>query len=179
MNNSYTCIERVQLSFLASNLKNAAGAFKGTSDPYAVVTLIANNNEVGAKPQILGKTEVIKNCLSPHWVKTFEVDYDFSKETKINVSILDEIRKEKNDKPMGTAIFEVGTILGARENMIAKKLKPSGTIYCKVQKVPMNAPSNTAHFQLAGIKLKKVSKCRVSIIYLMCVCVTRLLSHGI
>jgi len=37
-------------------LKNVAGAFKGTSDPYAVVTLLANSpNE---KPRVLGKTEV-------------------------------------------------------------------------------------------------------------------------
>lgn len=47
---------RVAISIHASKLKNVAGAFKGTSDPYAVVTEIAT--EPGTAPKVLGKTEV-------------------------------------------------------------------------------------------------------------------------
>ena len=47
---------RVRLEFFASRLKNVAGAFKGVSDPYAIVTLLAD--KPGEKPRILGKTEV-------------------------------------------------------------------------------------------------------------------------
>jgi len=147
------CTERVRLSFHAKELKNAAGAFKGVSDPYAVVTQIAN--EIGAKPRILGKTEVIKNNLSPHWVKYFEVEYDFSTETRINVNIFDEIRKSEHDKSMGSAFFEVGTILGSRGNIQGKKLKQGGTIFCRVEKLPKEA-SRYFHFQLIGVKMKNV-----------------------
>jgi len=39
--------------------------FEGTSDPFAVVTRIATVH--GSSPHVLGKTEVVKNCLSPQW----------------------------------------------------------------------------------------------------------------
>jgi hypothetical protein len=47
---------KVELSIHASGLKNVAGAFKGTSDPFGVVTHIATNK--GSTPIVLGKTEV-------------------------------------------------------------------------------------------------------------------------
>jgi fructose 1,6-bisphosphatase len=47
---------RVQISLYASKLKNVAGTFKGKSDPYAVVTLLAGGLQ--EKPEVLGKTEV-------------------------------------------------------------------------------------------------------------------------
>jgi hypothetical protein len=49
-------IMKLELSLHASKLKNVAGAFKGTSDPFAVATLIATSQ--GSKPKVLGKTEV-------------------------------------------------------------------------------------------------------------------------
>lgn len=118
-NNNHNKTERIQLSLYAQNLKNVAGLFKGTSDPYAVVTQIAST--LGQRPHILGKTEVIKNTLSPHWVTTFDVEYDFAKELKINVGVYDEIRKGDN-KSMGTVIFEIGDILGARGNIKGTKI---------------------------------------------------------
>ena len=47
---------KVELSIHASKLKNVAGAFKGTSDPFAVVTHVATMS--GTKPEVIGKTEV-------------------------------------------------------------------------------------------------------------------------
>ena len=47
---------KVQISLYASKLKNVAGLGKGTSDPYAVVTLLAGGPQ--DKPNVLGKTEV-------------------------------------------------------------------------------------------------------------------------
>jgi hypothetical protein len=47
---------KVELSLHAAGLKNVAGAFKGTSDPFAVVTQIATSQ--GSTPIVLGKTEV-------------------------------------------------------------------------------------------------------------------------
>jgi fructose 1,6-bisphosphatase len=47
---------KVQISLYASKLKNVAGTFKGKSDPYAVVTLLAGSPL--EKPRVIGKTEV-------------------------------------------------------------------------------------------------------------------------
>lgn len=55
-NQSQRITMRVDISVHASKLKNVAGAFKGTSDPYAVVTEIATTP--GETPKVLGKTEV-------------------------------------------------------------------------------------------------------------------------
>ncbi len=54
---------KIELSVHAIKLRNAAGAFKGTSDPFVVLTKIAT--EHGKKPEVLGKSEIIKNNLNP------------------------------------------------------------------------------------------------------------------
>ena len=47
---------KLEISLHASELPNVAGAFKGTSDPFAVVTHIPTTP--GTTPVVLGKTEV-------------------------------------------------------------------------------------------------------------------------
>jgi hypothetical protein len=47
---------QLELSVYANKLKNVAGAFKGCSDPFAVVTKMPDGP--GAKAEVLGKTEV-------------------------------------------------------------------------------------------------------------------------
>lgn len=54
---------KLEISVHALKLKNVAGAFKGTSDPFAILTQMATTP--GAQPQVLGKTEIIKNNLNP------------------------------------------------------------------------------------------------------------------
>jgi len=144
--------ERLLLTLHASQLKNVAGLGKGTSDPFAIVTLLATGP--GETPRVLGKTEVIKNTLSPNWTTAFLFDYELGKETHINVSVIDEVRK-KSDKPMGSAVFEIGDVLGSRGSTKAKKLKMGGTLYARVQKA---APRNAGKLalRLRGIKLKNV-----------------------
>lgn len=74
---------KVQISLKATKLKNHAGAFKGTSDPFAVILALANDR--ASKPEPIGRTEVIKNTLDPDWVTTFRIDYDLGKPLKILV----------------------------------------------------------------------------------------------
>ena len=100
---------KVELSLHATKLKNVAGAFKGTSDPFAVVTLMGT--QPGEKPRVLGKTEVIKNSLSPAWVTSFVLDYEMGTPCKVAVNLFDEVRKGDN-KGMGSAVFEIGEVLG-------------------------------------------------------------------
>jgi Ca2+-dependent lipid-binding protein len=115
---------KLELSLHASNLKNVAGAFKGTSDPFSVVTKIATQK--GTKAEVLGKTEIIKNSLNPQWVKVFVFDYELGKTTKVAVTVFDEVQK-KDNKPMGSAVFDIGELLGARGNTKARRIKGGGT----------------------------------------------------
>jgi len=111
---------KVELSLHAMKLKNVAGAFKGTSDPFAVVTQLAT--EPGKTPTVLGKTEVVKNNLNPQWVKVFQVDYELGTPLRVAINLFDEVRKGDN-KSMGSAVFDVGELLGARGNTKCKKIK--------------------------------------------------------
>lgn len=120
---------KLEISLHASKLKNVAGAFKGTSDPFAVVTHIATTP--GTAPAVLGKTEVIKNNTSPNWVQVIEIEFEFGTPYKIAVQIFDEVKKGDN-KSMGCATFDIGEVLGARGNSKARKLKDGGTIFCHV-----------------------------------------------
>lgn len=56
---------------------------------------------------------------------------------------------------MGSAVFEIGEILGARGNIKAKKLRNGGTVFARVTRANYsNAGTLTAQFR--GIKLKNV-----------------------
>jgi Ca2+-dependent lipid-binding protein len=136
-------IMKVELSIHAVKLHNVAGAFKGTSDPFAVVTKIAT--ETGSKPIILGKTEVVKNSLSPMWVTVFSLDYELGTPTRVAINLFDEVRKGEN-KSMGAAVFDIGELLGARGNTKAKKLKKGGTIF--------NQRPQECGIKIKGTKLK-------------------------
>jgi len=61
---------KLELSLHARKLKNVAGAFKGTSDPFAVVTIVASRS--GEAPTVLGKTEVYVACR--HAITNLEKD---------------------------------------------------------------------------------------------------------
>lgn len=139
---------KLRLSVRATNLENVAGFGKGTSDPFAVVTVL--DNESDAVPQILGKTEVIKNNLDPDWVKTFTFEYELGIPKHLIIKVVDEVRKEDNI-PMGTAIFEVGSILGRKGNAKAKKLKNGGVVFAKL--VDAEEYCGTFSFQLSGVDL--------------------------
>lgn len=141
---------KVELSLRAMGLKNVAGAFKGTSDPYAVCTHIATSK--GTAPKVLGKTEVIKNTVSPQWTKIFVFDYEFGTPMKVAVSIFDEVRKGEN-KSMGSAVLDVGELLGARGNCRAKRLKKGGTLFAHLRK---SEGSGLLRLKMKGIKLKNV-----------------------
>ena len=105
----------------------------------------------GAQPRVLGKTEVIHNTLSPQWTTVFKLDYELGTPVKVAVSIFDEETKRSN-KPMGSAVFDVGELLGARGNTKAKRLK-RGTLVAHVRK---SAGSGVLRFKLKGTKLKNV-----------------------
>ncbi|GAX19852.1 hypothetical protein FisN_1Lh692 [Fistulifera solaris] len=141
---------KLEISVHALKLKNVAGAFKGTSDPFAILTQVAATP--GTQPNVLGKTEVIKNNLNPHWVKVFYIDYELGIPIKVAVNIFDEVTKGDN-KGMGSAVFDIGECLGARGNVKAKKLRKGGTVFLSARKAQ---GSGLMRLQLKGANLKNV-----------------------
>lgn len=142
---------KVELSIHASRLKNVAGLGKGTSDPFAVVTQIATVQN--SKPHVLGRTETIKNSLSPNWVKTFTFDYNIGTPMKVAITIFDEVKKGEN-KSMGAVVFDIGEVLGARGSTKAKKLKDNGTVFAHVRK--STAGAGVLRLKLKGSDLKNI-----------------------
>jgi hypothetical protein len=97
----------------------------------------------------------IKNQLNPAWTTTFAVDYTFGKEIKFNVGIFDETTKAKKTKSMGSVVFEIGEVLGARGNIKAKKLRDGGTVFARVTEAA-KVEYGTLNLNLSGHKLKNV-----------------------
>jgi len=141
---------KVELSLHATKLPNVAGILKGTSDPFAVVTHLPS--EPGVNPTVIGKTEVIKNTLYPKWAKVFVFDYELGTPMPFVVDIYDEVRKGENKK-MGSAVFQIGTILGRKGNTQAKKMKNGAAVYAHVAK---HVGVGTLRLQMTGEKLKNV-----------------------
>jgi len=54
---------------------------------------------------------------------------------------------------MGSALFEVGEVLGARGNTKVKKLRHGGALYVRITPAPLDS-AGTLHLNLRGIKLK-------------------------
>ena len=74
---------------------------------------------------VLGKSEVIKNSLNPDFAKVFVMDYQLGTPVKVAVTLFDEVRKGDNIS-MGSAVFDIGELLGARGNTKAKRVKGGG-----------------------------------------------------
>jgi hypothetical protein len=91
----------------------------------------------------------IKNTLDPEWTKVFIIDYDLGTPVKICVSLFDEDRKGDN-KSMGAAVFDLGSVLAARGGTTAKQLKGGGVLHAQVRK---SVGSGVLRLVLQGLNL--------------------------
>jgi hypothetical protein len=98
----------------------------------------------------------VKNSLSPKWTTCFDLDYELGSLQRINIGVYDEIRKSQSNKPMGSALFEVGEVLGTRGNTKAKKLRKGGTLFCRITPVPVSA-AGILRLTLGASGLKNVA----------------------
>ena len=81
------------------------------------------------------------------------VDYELGQPATLLVKIFDEVTKGDN-KPMGSAVFEIGDVLGAKGSTKAKKMKDEkGTLFARVEKAK---GSGTFKLKMSGIKLKNL-----------------------
>lgn len=93
---------------LRLTLHATGGAFKGSSDPYAEVKLLVSGFDGQPEERLLGRTEAIKNTLSPKWTKSFLFDYSSGKDAIIEVAVVDKIKKGR-DEFIGCKIFHMHT----------------------------------------------------------------------
>jgi len=140
---------KLNLTLKAKDLRNVAGAFKGMSDPYATVTVFSYRSH---NPKVIGKTEVVKNTLSPSWIKNFPLDYELGTSMNVVINIFDEVRKGKNIT-MGSAAIDINKLLGATGNVMAVQMKKGGTIIARLDE-PKG--TGTLRLKLSGSKLKNV-----------------------
>jgi len=137
---------KVELSLHATGLKDVAFGPKVKADPFAVVTKLSSTS--ADKPVVLGKTEVIENTVNPEWVKVFVVEYELGEPTKLVVSIY---HGKESSKSMGSAVFDLGDILGARGQTKAKRLKQGGTLFAHCRP---SVGQGLLRFQLGATKLQ-------------------------
>ena len=103
----------------------------------------------------------IENTLSPRWITTFDLDYELSQNTRINVGVWDDVnkggtnKKKVDNKPMGSALFEVGEVLGSRGSTKAKKLRNGGTLFARITTAPTQQ-MGMFHLKMQGYHLKNL-----------------------
>ena len=89
------------------------------------------------------------------------MDYELSQNTRINVGVWDDVnkggtnKKKVENKPMGSALFEVGEVLGSRGSTKAKKLRNGGTLFARITTAPTQQMGNF-HLKLQGYHLKNL-----------------------
>ena len=137
-------------SFFSNSFALFAG--RGTSDPFAVVTKLTH------PPTLLGRTEIIENSLSPNWVKIFVLDYELGTPFEFAVSVFDSIQGQQS-KPMGSVVFDLGEVLGARGSTKAKHFD-NGTIFATARK---STGSGTLRFKFKGESVSILLACKVAV----------------
>jgi hypothetical protein len=76
----------------------------------------------------------IKNTLKPQWTKTVTMEYTLGVPTTVIISVFDDQSStETSKKSMGSAVFEIGQVLGSRGSIKAKSCKGGGTIFLQVR----------------------------------------------
>ncbi|KAL7560832.1 hypothetical protein ACA910_013268 [Epithemia clementina (nom. ined.)] len=176
---------RLQLHLSARDLKNIAGLM-GVSDPFAVVTVRGDseNNKprvVGQTDVVFNNlnpswSQVIfldgYRFGVPFYfeVGVFDFDASLTNKTELELSRMDvhaqsvltsaatsQQRGEKfPHRVMGTALFEVGQILGSRGNIASKSLQSGGVLTVHMERC-QNAQSGRLHLHLEGHKIKPLS----------------------
>lgn len=136
---------KVELSLYALKLKNVAGFAHGTSNPFAIVSLLTK----GVPPRVLGQTEVVENTLSPNWVKVFVFDYELGTPCEVACAVHDK----QSGNHMGSATFDIGQTLGAKGSTKAKNMNGKGTLYATVRK---SSGSGVFHFKFRGENVRFV-----------------------
>uniref|UniRef100_A0A7S4JID1 C2 domain-containing protein n=1 Tax=Odontella aurita TaxID=265563 RepID=A0A7S4JID1_9STRA len=143
---------RLQLYLRAEKLKNVAGLFHGTSDPYCVVTVTGGAHD-GTE---IGRTSTVKNTLNPEWTDVFTIDFHRpGLFTEISVEVFDEIKK-KDDKFMGSAKFVISDVIDTKGNEKGEEVENGGMIFLHVVESIRGDSSGWFNFQIRALDIKNI-----------------------
>ena len=97
-----------------------------------------------------GRTEVIYKNAHPQYTKTFTLNYEYGSECYFYVQVYrydnnneddddddNNNKKKRKEKPFsfGNAVYEIGDILGSRNNTKAKRLPQGGVVFCRLEPI--------------------------------------------
>jgi hypothetical protein len=107
---------KLQLSIFAQDLKAEGGC-----NPFAVVAQV--HPESDKQPTVIGKTETLRSTTDPDFTKIFILNnFQLGKPMHIIVTIHDETSNES----LGSAMYDVGAILGTKGGILGKEVKSGG-----------------------------------------------------
>lgn len=112
------CSAKVRLTFRAEKLPDKDTFSK--SDPY----LVLYNAPGGARGAAIGRTEVVKNNLSPSWESAVCLDYFFEAKQEF-IAVVYDFDGHKNDAEndlLGSVSFQLAHVMGARGNSLRRQL---------------------------------------------------------
>jgi hypothetical protein len=125
----------------------------------------ASCDSYAAPGEKLGETEVITQSRNPQWTRTILLDYEYGSAFFFTVHVMQVKSKggkssSKSDdetRNLGSALFEVGDILGTRHATKVKRLRDGGCVFCHLEPVVANNINRTVHLQIVARNLESTA----------------------
>jgi hypothetical protein len=108
----------------------------------------------------LGETEVIRQSRNPQWTRTVLLDYEYGSAFFFTVHVLQvksKSSKSNETRNLGSALFEVGDILGTRHATKVKRLRDGGCVFCHLEPVVANNINRTVHLHIVARNLESTA----------------------
>lgn len=90
------------------------------------------------------------------WTDVFTIPFEIHQPMQVHVSVWDENNK-REDECIGSAVFDIGSILGSQGSKRAKRLKKGGVVYARVTKAS-DAELGVLFLKLSASGLKRKKK---------------------
>ena len=131
---------KLQLSVFAQDLKVPKGC--------SISAIVAKvHPEPDKQPTVIGKTEALRSRKNPDWLKIFILDdYKLGKTMHVIITI----HNESANETLGSAMFEIGCVLGTPGGILGKALKDGSSIMAHVERY---SGSGFLYLKMRGLNL--------------------------
>ena len=147
----------LRLRLYAANLPRRGNFRNRMPDSFALVTASVDASRTLATGGVqLGTTEVVHSSQNPQWTETFTLNYRQGSELYFNVLILepnDDGESYSKSDGFGSAVFEVGDILGTKHRTRGRRLRRGGVVFCRLDPVQQATTQRFAVFRMAARNL--------------------------
>ncbi|XP_069980599.1 copine-8 isoform X2 [Penaeus vannamei] len=145
-------MSKVELSVSAKDLKNKDVMSK--SDPVCVIYMKETGQD---RFYEIGRTEMVKDSLSPQWMRKFEVDYRFEERQVLKFAVFDWDNKSTstdNQDSLGSVECSLGEIMASQGSQLSKTIQ-GGSGVLLVQGDEMSASKEVVTMNFSGSGLDK------------------------